>query len=333
MADLELNRGVRAEIDLLTAQRLLTAEQALKLKERYPVDPIDLATLARWLSILGALSAGAGLVWLGTKLQARLLLLEGGLGGLAVALIFLGRWLGEKHQLAKTRAAIELLASFALQGLSMALAVQYSTGSDNWPALFGVDAALACALAYALDNRLVLLHASLNFLVFFGGETGHSVGWQPEWLGLNYPARYLAIGLLFLAAAYVHARDAVGRWQSFSRVYLHVGLLVVHLSLWFFAIFGWFEGRWEASAFVRLVCCAIWAAVCVACIFVSGKVALPLLRNYGLSFLLADAYTFYFEIIAMKTGELWWLHLLVVGASLVALAMNVDRLKGSQPET
>src|SRR5207248_4518152 len=122
------------------------------------------------------------------------------------------------------------------------------------PALVGIDAALLLVLAYVLANRLVLVLAAINLFSFFGGETGYDSGWGAYWLGMNYPLRFVAAGLVTLVLAWAHARWLTGARQGFARVWAHVGLLDLHLALWFFALFGYFNGevRWDGTEAQRL---------------------------------------------------------------------------------
>jgi hypothetical protein len=326
-----INRKIRGEIDLLVAQRILTDDAAARLYERYPTGRWDLASLARWLTLLGAVTLGAGALIQCFRLEVWRTLLEAGLLGATVGLIALGRWLGRTRGLKKTQAALELLASFALQGLTVALAVHYSTGSDNWPALVGVAAALAMALAYALGNRLVLIHALVNLFTFFGGETGYVSGWGVYWLGMNYPARFLVAGGAALGVARAHSHLGREDWRSFTRVYLHFGLLVANLSLWFFSVFGWYHGevRWSGTDGQRIAFSALWALSSVASLWASGRLGVATLRAYGLTFLVIDVYTFYFQFVVAHSIEMWFIHMLLVGGSLVFLALRVERRRRS----
>src|SRR5207253_4894034 len=135
---------------LLAAQKLLSDDQIKRLKERYPTGRWDLVSLARWLTILGAVAAGGGVVLLGAQLKQWRTLLAASLGAVTVGLIWLARWLTRARNLSRTGAALELCASFSLQGLTVALAIHYSSGSENWPGLVGVPAALAGLRAYTL---------------------------------------------------------------------------------------------------------------------------------------------------------------------------------------
>jgi hypothetical protein len=239
----------------------------------------------------------------------------------------LGRYLAESRALVKTGAALEMAGGFALQGLTFLLAVDFSTGSKNWPALIGVQAALLAALAYLLRNRLIMIHAGVCFFIFFGGETGYVSGWGAYWLGLTYPIRFLLAGSAFLCVAWLHAMVMKGPYQGFSRVYAHLGLLDIHLALWFLAVFGYFEKeiRWSQNSGERVAFSMLWGLISVASLFVGGAMGQSVLRSYGTIFLIINLYTFYIQFVVAHSVEAWWVHLLLVGGSLVWLGLVLER--------
>jgi hypothetical protein len=189
-----------------------------------------------------------------------------------------------------------------------------------------VHAALAGILAYTLKNRLVLIHALCCLFVFFGGETGYVSSWGAYWLGMNYPLRFFAAGLVSLGVAHLHARGGQG-WRGFSRVYLHFGLLIAHLAMWFFSVFGYFENdiRWDGTDGERAAFSIAWAVLSAGSLWVGSRIGLSTLRAYGLTFLVINAYTFYFQFVVAHSVEMWWLHLLLVGGSLVFLAVKLEQ--------
>ena len=243
------------------------------------------------------------------------------------ALLLAGRWLMRTRRMPRTGAAIELAAGFALQGLTTALAIDFSTGSKNWPALVGVQTVLLVGLAYLLNNRLVLAHACATAFVWFGGETGYESGWGMYWLGMTYPVRFLAAGIIILGVAWLHA-ERIPRYQAFSRVYGHAGALDLHLALWFLSVFGMYNGadsfRWDNDG-ERLLFTMVWAAVAGGFIFAGARLAIGLLRSYGLVFLIINIYTFYFQFVVVHSAEAWWLHLLLAGGSLVAVGFWLEK--------
>jgi hypothetical protein len=323
----KLNRGINAELDGLVAQNILTFGEAQKIRERYPTTPWDLLVLARWFTILGAVAAGAGVVIVAKQYVNAIHLAEFGLLLATIGLIWLGRYLAGRKSLAKTGAALEMAAGFGLQGLIFVLAIDFSHGSKNWPALVGIQALALAILAYALKNRLVLIHAAVCFFVFFGGETGYESDWGAYWLSMTYPLRFLAVGFVFLGIAWLHATVFERAYQNFSRVYAHLGLLDIHFALWFLSVFGYFNEtvNWEASDGERIAFSALWLLVSVLSLWLAGVTGQGILKSYGMTFLIINVYTFYFQFVVDNSTELWWLHLLIVGGSLVALGFALER--------
>ena len=322
-----LNRRIHAELDHLVVQRILAPSQAQRIAMRYPVERWDVLVLARWFTILGAVTAGVGAVLLAQELVNVLRPGEIGLAGAAVGFVFLARWLARVKRMPQTAAALEMAAGFALQGLTFLLAIDFSTGSKNWPALVGVQWILLTGLAYLLRNRLILIHSAVCFFIFFGGETGYVSGWGVYWLSMNYPVRFIAAGLAFLGSAWLHAVRLQGAYQSFSRIYAHLGLLIIHLALWFLAVFGYFgeDVGWRDNEGERIAFSVVWAATSVACLWFAGTLGQRVARGYGLTFLIINVYTFYFQFVVARSAEAWWLHLLLVGGTLVWLGFWLER--------
>jgi hypothetical protein len=319
-----LNRRIFAELNLLAAQRVLTAEQLEKISTRYPTGRWDVRALVRWFTLLGAVAMAAGVLLIAPRFLDVKNLLDGGLSSATALLIWLGYRL--RDRVPRTAYILHLCSGFSLQGFCVAFAIHHSRGSDNWPALIGICAALVMILAYVLQNRLVLVQACINLFVFFGGETGYMSGWGAYWMSMNYPLRFALAGLASLGIAGAHARYLHGPWQGFSRVWAHFGLLVFNLSLWFFSLFGWFEKevRWEGTTGQRLGFSLLWGLCSLAAIFGGARYGLRILRSYGLTFLIIDVYTFYFQFVVVKSPEAWFLHLLLGGGSMVALGLWLD---------
>jgi hypothetical protein len=301
-----------------------------RIAERYPVGRWQIVSLIRWFSILGAVSAGVGLLLLARHLADLQSLIEVGLAVLTLACLWEGRRLELRRGMIRVGNALQLLGAAALQGFSFAIALRFSSGSENWPAVLGVDCLLLLGLAYALGNRLILIYAAVNFYLWFGGSTGYVSGWGVYWLGMTYPIRFLGAGAFALVVAYLHYRLVTGVYQSFSRVYFHFGLLITHLALWFLSLFGIFEESvlWSEAIGERLIFSMLWAIVSGACFLGAVRSGLGLLRGYGLTFLIINLYTFYFQFVVTHSTEMWFLHLLLVGGSMVALGMRVERLRG-----
>lgn len=321
------NRRIQGELDELVKRDVLTVEQALLLKERYPTTAWDLLALVRVFTVLGAITAVAGLAILVRNHLNWWLVSELALACLGAILLAAGYRLKTVRGAPLLGESLELIGAIALQGLTVVLAAHYATGSRNWPGLAGWDSALLLALAYLTANRLVLWYACVNLFFFFGAETGYVSGWGAYWLGMSYPVRFLAAGIATLLLAWLHAQVTRGRWAGFSRVYAHFGLLIINLALWFLALFGYFEKHvsWSHNEGQRLAFSLLWAATAAASLYGGIRLGLKLLRAYGLTFLIINLYTFYFQFVAAHTGGAWFLHLLLMGGSLLWLGVSLER--------
>jgi len=322
------NAAIQAELDELAMRQILTPTQCSTLKERYPTSPWDLLPLVRIFTVLGVLTAMAGVVILVKDALDFWLLGEAGLLGAVVAFLATGRWLKKTKGLPLAGEVVELAAANALQGLTIVLAIHYSTGSHNWPALLGVDSALLCLLAYGLANPLVLWYACANFFFFCGAETGYLSGWGAYYLGMTYPVRYLAIAVVTLGLSYAHGVGLRGRWVRFARVYAHYGILLANLAMWFLSLFGYYEDIdqiWSDHGAERLVFSILWLALSAGSMWASSRTGWKLLRRYAFTFLIINLYTFYFQFVVANSGEAWFLHLLFTGGSLVGLGVFLEK--------
>jgi hypothetical protein len=320
-----LNRQVAAELRKLESASVLTPREAQRIAERYPTSAWDVASLVRVFTVLGALCAAAGAIVLAAEHLNAMRVLEVSLAAAAVFLIAGARWVRSKD-MDKTAAAMEMLGGFAVQGFTTVLAFDLSTGSDNWPALIGLQTILIASLAYALRNRLMLAHATVLCFVWFGGSTGYVSGWGMYWLGMSYPMRFAGAGVAALGGAWLHARFG-GPFQHFSRVYAHFGSFVLHVALWIMSLFGSFRDyhvNWNNPG-ERLAYTAVWAAVSCAYILAGARFGIGLLRSYGVVFLIINIYTFYFQFVAGHWAELWFIHLLIVGGSMIAVGFRLER--------
>ncbi len=333
------NARIHAELVALARLGVLSEDQVRTLKPRYPVTPWDILALVRVFTILGVLSAVAGLVVLAREPLWRWLQLlfahvnwwvvsELALAAAGLGLLAAGRWLRERKGVPVLGETVQLLGSAALQGLTTVLAMHYSTGSKDWPALVGIQALMLLAIAYWVTNRLVLWYACAVFFFWFGAETGYMSGWGCYWLGMTYPIRFLGAGLTAVGLSWLHGKYIRGRWTPFTRVYAHFGLLIINLALWFLSLFGYYENydiRWSDTTGERLAYSLLWAGVAGASLFAGAKYGLRLLRGYGLTFLMINLYTFYFQFVVANTGEAWFLHLLLTGGSLLWLGGRLER--------
>jgi hypothetical protein len=344
-----LNQYIHAEIDELVKSGILDETQAGSLKMRYAVTAWDPLRLVRHLTILGVLVMAAGLFMiLGTHLEAMVevlqmvfgrlirwlgtwvdwwLVLELLLVILAVVCLLAGHRLRRRSKLEYVGLCVQLFGAFLLQGATTVMATRRLDG-DNWPLLVGAQSAMMLGIAYVALNRLVLWYGCALFFFWFGAQTGYIAGWGCYWLGMTYPVRYLLVGAGSLLLAWLHGVKIRGSWASFSRVYAHYGLLVINLAFWFLSLFGYYEDYdtpWSDIPGQRLTFSFLWAAFSSLCIYLGADKGIKLARAYGITFLIINLYTFYFQFVVAHTGAIWFLHLLLTGGSLVMLAIHLER--------
>ena len=194
--------------------------------------------------------------------------------------------------------------------------------------LFLLAAVIYGALGLLLDSRLIWVFALFAFGSWLGAETGYRSGWGAYYLGMNYPMRFVLLGLLLCGLSVLFKRnDLWSRLAAFERSTLSVGLLYLFISLWILSIFGdygdmtsWYQARhmelfhWSLL-FGAAACAAIWLGV---------KDDDAMLRGYGLVFLGLNLYTRFFEWFwdSLNKG----LFFIIVGLSLWGLGAHAERL-------
>ena len=202
------------------------------------------------------------------------------------------------------------------------------TSASYISSLFLLAAVIYGALGLLLDSRLIWVFALFAFGSWLGAETGYRSGWGAYYLGMNYPMRFVLLGLLLCGLSVLFKRnDLWSRLAAFERSTLSVGLLYLFISLWILSIFGdygdmtsWYQARhmelfhWSLL-FGAAACAAIWLGV---------KDDDAMLRGYGLVFLGLNLYTRFFEWFwdSLNKG----LFFIIVGLSLWGLGAHAERL-------
>lgn len=186
--------------------------------------------------------------------------------------------------------------------LSTAVAVyllgdMVSSDDPNVSYLVLLSFLIYAAVGYGLGSNLIWLFALLSLGGWLGAETGYASGWGAYYLGMNYPLRFVLFGgLLTLAAVSV---PAVGRFKELHKATLVMGLLYLFVSLWLMSIFGNYGDMdsWGGVHQMELFHWSIlFALASGAAIFAGLRRDDGILRGFGLTFLLINLYTRYFEL-------------------------------------
>ncbi|MDH3714798.1 MAG: hypothetical protein OET44_13230 [Gammaproteobacteria bacterium] len=338
MSPARFKQLVRRELQGYLRENALDEATFEKLIGRYPASRWDWHSLGRWLAIFGAISMAAGATILARELFAPTLEKLAVLLAIALATsVFFAQRL-KARKLEWTGKALELLGGFTLIGLTFTLGIIYSSGSGNWPALLLIDLILLLLATYLLNNLLLLILSLVVFFSWFGGFTGYASGWGAYWFGMNYPLRFLCAALAMIALSLAHYRAEAGllqRYRGFFKVWLSGGVFFAEMSLWLMSLFGNFgdASNWSYRPGVAVLVFfnLLWAGANALLLTIGVRYDMRMLRGYGATFLLIQAYTLYFWHIAGHLGPV--LGLLIGGGSMLWLVVYLEqqRRAGKRP--
>ena len=312
MSPARFNRLMRRQLDRFLREEQLGFEQHATLAALYPVRRWDWLSLGRWFAVFGALSAAAGVVLIARELfEFTLEKLAVALGVLMVA-AFAGGLRLDTRGLRWSGHALETAAGILLIGLTFTLGIIYSSGSGNWPALLLIDLLILLPLAYLRVNPLQLTLAVVVFFSWFGGYTGYVSGWGMYWFTMNYPLRFLLVGLGIVLLAFAHRHAEVGgvldRHRGFFKVWLAAGMFFAEMALWLLALFGNFAEFWRSyqeNVFELFLFHVLWALFNLAALWLGQRLALRQLRGFAITFLCIQGYTVYFDHVAGHLGPVF----------------------------
>lgn len=322
------NQAIRAELDQLLREGLLDTAAHAQLSAQYPAGKWNWRSLGRWFLVLGTVAAAAGAVVLVREVYVFTL------RGLAVVLaaatpgLLAAGWKLRQRTWLWTGRALELLAAFALIGLTFTLGILHSRGSGNWPVLLLVDLAALLALAYALNNVLLLILSTVVFFIWFGGATGYDAAWSAYWFGMNYPLRFLGAAVFIGLAGLAHLRAEHGplaAYRGFAKVWISAALFLGEMALWLLSLFGNYGGMddWHLATGAELTAFnLVWLVLNPALAYAGIRRGPPMLTGYGATFFVIQLYTLFFTQIAQSLG--WLPSLLVAGGSALGLAMALE---------
>jgi len=310
MSPAAFNRVVRRELANLRRDGVLDERSYAVLCQRYPVDQWDWLSLGRWFLVFGAISVAAGLLILGRELfEFTLVKLAWVLGIATLAAFYAGMRLSQRGLTWSAR-GVELAGGIGLIGLTFTLGAIYSTGSGNWPALLLIDLIILLPLGYLLANVLLLVLTVVVFFSWFGGVTGYLSGWGAYFFGMNYPLRFLLVGLLIVLVGLLHRNyepKAMARWQGWGKVYISAGIFFAEMALWLLSLFGNFgeiSGHHRETAAELLLFNLLWGGGNLGLLWLGKRAELRMARGYAITFLIIQGYTLYFWHVAGALGPI-----------------------------
>lgn len=202
--------------------------------------------------------------------------------------------------------AVFFLGVLALAAAIFFLGVAIDTGSGHYSVLFLIASVLYALLGLWFPSALVWIFGLLSLGAWMGTETGYVSGGGMYFLGMNYPLRFVIFGgaLTMLGIAGQHAPvRAIGptfqaHLLSMSPQTKAIGLLNLFIALWIMSIFGNYGDmtQWQrVRQYELLHWSLLFGAAAIAAIWYGLKRDDGVLRGFGLTFLLINLYTRFFE--------------------------------------
>lgn len=192
--------------------------------------------------------------------------------------------------------AVMFLAVLATAGAVYTFGRTIDNGSGHFSLLLLLSFLIYGVLGFFLESNLIWLFALLSLGSWMGTETGYESGWGAYYLGMNYPLRFVCFGAGLTAAALVLAKEK--SFGLFSRSTLAVGLLYLFIALWILSIFGNYGDMtsWEEVKQYQLFYWSLlFGAVAAAAIYHGLRYDDAMTKGFGLTFLLINLYTRFFE--------------------------------------
>jgi hypothetical protein len=285
-------------------QAQLSPEDAVRLRQSIEVIPFDWRRLAKysfWIAIICIIIAVQALlvdlarvfrfIWEKPSIGLGFSLL------LAAALFFLGVQKRDRHpEKIYSNEAVFFLGVLAVAAAIVFLGNAIGSGSRHFSLLVLLAAVVYALLGLWLPSKLVWWFALVSLGSWFGAETGYMSGWGTYWLGMNYPVRFVFFGLGLLGLGF--ALKITSQFADFFKVTYVMGLLYLFIALWILSIFGNYGEMisWtKAGKFELFSWSLLFGVVALIAIFFGLIYDDAIARGFGITFVLINLYTKYFE--------------------------------------
>lgn len=171
-----------------------------------------------------------------------------------------------------------------------------NTGSGHFSILFLLAAIIYGVLGLWFPSRLIWIFSLVSLGSWMGAESGYVSGWGAYYLGMNYPLRFVLLGLVLTASSGVFHPWLVE--QELLKTTRAMGLLYLFIALWIMSIFGNYGDMhsWRQVKQIELFHWALLFGVAsAASIFYGIQQDDAMTRGFGITFLFINLYTRFFE--------------------------------------
>jgi len=218
-----------------------------------------------------------------------------------------------------------LFTAAAVFVFSIVLEVRFNITSDNLSSIILISYIIYAILGILLNSKLIWCFSLFSLGGWLGAETGYVSGWSAYYLGMNYPLRFVLFGLFLInsSVSMVLHRKTL----QLHRPTVIVGMLYLFISLWIMSILGNYgnlDNWWEVKQIELFHWSLIFALVAGGAIYYGLKHDDSVVKNFGVTFLMINFYTRYFEHFWNHTHKSIFFGIL--GLSLWILGMKAEKI-------
>lgn len=290
---------------------LISSEKASELRNSYSIRSFDWKMMARYCFIIAILLGVAAVIatfadralirFFQTLVDRIYNAPNFILAVISAAIAALFYYLGDKNKHAQpsrifTNEGFILLGATFTAFTAANLAAIIGTGDIYYISVFLVATVLYLALSLTFKNALLWLFTLISFTVWLGVATGVLTHWKPYFLGMNFPVRYILIGVILMVVFWTTRKFSW--WKGFYPISRFYALLLLFVALWTSSVFGntanfdiWSKtAQWHFWPWALLSTLAAAGAT-----YQGSKKNLLQLRSFGIAFLFLNIYTRCFE--------------------------------------
>lgn len=170
-------------------------------------------------------------------------------------------------------------------------------GDGAYSLLFFLSVVVYSILAIKLSSKAIWCFMLVALGIWFATETAHHSNWGFKFWGMNYPLRFSLFGVALTGfALFLHQRwKLINPFQELSYI---IGILYLFISLWLLSIFGNYSDldKWAATKQFHIFYWGLLStAISLAFAWYGLKRSDVIAREFGITFLLINLYTRFFE--------------------------------------
>jgi hypothetical protein len=217
----------------------------------------------------------------------------------ALAALFF--WIGMRRRAFTPERVYTNETFFFLGVLSVAVAIAFlgaalSEVSNHFTLLLLLASVIYAVLGALFPSTLVWVFGLASMGGWFGAETGYISGWGSYYCGMNYPMRFVLFGILLTATGYAFQKSPYLTFlENSTRA---MGFLYLFVALWILSIFGNYgdmEQWYEAKQMELFHWSVLFGIAAGGTIYLGLRNDDGLARGFGITFLLINLYTRFFE--------------------------------------